>query len=74
MGKMNIKLIMPSEGDMELIKQDGGVLVMKPTYYGGECAGPVIQFLDEQDQKKVVSSYRIKIKSSGELRLAKAEQ
>ena len=41
-----IKLIMPSQGDMEIMKQEGGVITLKPTYFGGECAGPVIQFVE----------------------------
>ena len=41
-----IKLIMPSQGDMEIVKQEGGVITLKPTYFGGECAGPIIQFVE----------------------------
>jgi hypothetical protein len=41
-----IKLIMPSQGDMEIVKQEGGTILLKPTYFGGECAGPVIQFVE----------------------------
>ena len=41
-----IKLIMPSQGDMEIVSQEGGVITLKPTYFGGECAGPVIQFVE----------------------------
>lgn len=74
MNKTLIKIIMPSEGDMQLVNQEGGTITLAPTYFGGECAGPVIQFVDPQDQKKVMSSYRVKIRNNGELRLAKAEQ
>ena len=41
-----IKLIMPSQGDMEIVRQEGGAITLKPTYFGGECAGPVIQFVE----------------------------
>lgn len=71
--KMLVRIIMPSEGDMQLEKQDGGTLLLKPTYFGGECAGPIVQFVDEQDPTKVVASYRLKIKACGELKLAKAD-
>lgn len=71
--KMLVKIIMPSEGDMGLVSQEGGTLLLKPTYFGGECAGPIVQFVDEQDSKTVVSSYRLKIRNTGELRLAKAD-
>ena len=74
MNKTLIKIIMPSEGDMQLVNQEGGTITLAPTYFGGECAGPVIQYVDPQDTKKVLSSYRVKIKNNGELRLAKAEQ
>ena len=43
-----IKLIMPSQGDMEIVKQEGGVITLKPTYFGGECAGPIVQFVDAE--------------------------
>lgn len=41
-----VKLIMPSQGDMEIVKQEGGTILLKPTYFGGECAGPIVQFVD----------------------------
>lgn len=78
-----IKLIMPSQGDMEIVKQEGGTITLKPTYFGGECAGPIIQFVDHDEtpkeasnpivDEKVEASYRIKIKRDNELRLAKAD-
>ena len=64
-----IRIIMPSEGDMELVDQKGGVLTLKPVYFGGECAGPIIQFLSGTGVK---AAYRVKIRN-GELKLAKAE-
>lgn len=81
-----IKLIMPSQGDMEIVNQEGGVIWLRPTYFGGECAGPVVQFVDQDGKdgapvdgvlpdksSKVEASYRIKIKKDNELRLAKAD-
>ena len=81
-----IKLIMPSQGDMEIVEQEGGVILLKPTYFGGECAGPVIQFVDDGSEscpkdadfcrktyEKVEASYRIKIKKENELKLMRAE-
>ena len=81
-----IKLVMPSQGDMEIVKQEGGVITLKPTYFGGECAGPIIQFVehDEANDKPaapgekvkydvVEASYRIKIKKDNELKLMRAE-
>jgi len=41
-----IKLIMPSQGDMEIIEQQGETMLLKPTYFGGECVGPIIQFVE----------------------------
>ena len=81
-----IKLIMPSQGDMEIVEQEGGVITLKPTYFGGECAGPIIQFVEssewgvetDKDTRievvpKVEASYRIKIKKDNELKLMRAE-
>ena len=78
-----IRLIMPSQGDMEIVKQEGGVVLLKPTYFGGECAGPIVQFVDRDDNQespgetacydKVEASYRIKIKKDNELKLMRAE-
>ena len=82
-----IKLIMPSQGDMEIVNQEGGTILLKPTYFGGECAGPIIQFVDQEEKDgtaiggvipansgcKVEASFRIKIKKDNELKLMKAE-
>lgn len=70
-----IRIIMPSVGDMQLVSQDGGVLLFKPVYFGGECAGPIVQRVVawEDGTENVTASYRIKIRSNGELKLAKAD-
>jgi len=81
-----IKLIMPSQGDMEIVKQDGGVITLKPIYFGGECAGPIIQFVDFPElgvvvnkdadvdvSPKVEASYRIKIRDDGKIQLLKGQ-
>lgn len=41
-----VKLIMPSQGDMEIVEQGSGHILLKPTYFGGECSGPIIQFVE----------------------------
>lgn len=71
--KMLVKMIMPSEGDMVLVNQDGGTLLLQPVYFGGDCAGPIIQFVDAEDPKKVVTSYRLKFKATGEIRIPRAD-
>lgn len=70
-----IRVIMPSVGDMRLVSQDGGVLLFEPVYFGGECAGPILQRVTawEDGTENVTASYRIKIRSNGELKLAKAD-
>ena len=81
-----IRLIMPSQGDMEIVKQEGGVITLKPTYFGGECAGPIVQFVERDDKSdkpaepggsvkydSIEASYRIKIKKDNELKLMRAE-
>jgi len=73
-----VRVIMPSEGDMELVDQNGGVLLLRPTYFGGECSGPIVQFVTRTGSRvEVNSAYRLKIRTSGgksEIRLAKADQ
>ena len=78
-----IKLIMPSQGDMEIVKQEGGVITLKPTYFGGECAGPIIQFVDAEDivsdgkasitETRIEASYRIKIRDDGKIQLLRGQ-
>ena len=81
-----IKLIMPSQGDMEIVKQEGGTILLKPTYFGGECAGPIVQFVDRDDSAdkpaapgesvkydSVEASFRIKIKKDGDIKIARAD-
>lgn len=78
-----IKLIMPSQGDMEVVKQEGGTILLKPTYFNGECAGPIIQFVERDDNPfgpgenanydVVGASYRVKIKKDNELKLMRAD-
>ena len=69
-----IKIIMPSEGDMGLVDQKGGVILLKPVFFGGECSGPIIQFVEMDDDQNVTvkAAYRVRIRN-GELRLAKAD-
>jgi hypothetical protein len=70
-----IKLIMPSIGDMQVLKQDGGVIYLQPFYFSNVCSGPIIQFIDLYSSGKnvVSSSYRVMFKPNGEARLAKAD-
>lgn len=83
-----IKLVMPSQGDMEVYRQEGGVVYLKPTYFGGECSGPIVQFIDDPDdslspkgmeegksyaEPVVEASYRVRIKKDGDIRVARAD-
>ena len=70
-----VRIIMPSVGDMQLVVQDGGVLLFRPVYFGGECAGPIVQRVSacSDGTEHVNASYRVKIRSNGELKLAKAD-
>jgi hypothetical protein len=71
---------MPSEGDMELIEQDGGVLLLNPVFYGGESMGPHLQIVDivvkegKAEVKSVVSRARIKLKPDGKIELKKGDE
>ena len=73
-----IRIIMPSEGDMELVRQQGGEIVLSPIFYGSECAGPHVQLVEldtnvkEGDRPtvgKVLERYRMRIKTDGKLEL-----
>lgn len=73
-----IQLIMPSEGDMALVEQKGGAIMLQPVFYGGECAGPHVQLVDVQIGSKGESSkpvilgrYRLRIKADGKVELKK---
>lgn len=41
-----IRLIMPSQGDMEIITQADSYIDFKPVYYGNECIGPIVQVVE----------------------------
>jgi len=70
MDEVRIELIMPSEGDMELVAQEGGKIILKATFYGNECMGPHIRGIVNG---KVVSQQKLKIKSDGRVELKKAQ-
>ena len=56
---------MPSQGDMEIVSQETGIITFKPIYYGGECAGPII--------KLGLNTYRLKLRNDGKVELKKAD-
>lgn len=67
-----IQIVMPSEGDMILLKQEGGAVLLQPVFYGKECAGPHIQVLEvDKDGKtlEIKARCRIKINSDGKLEI-----
>ena len=65
---MLIKVQMPSQGDMNLVSQEGGALTLEPIYYGNECMGPFIEVLDTTGKTpKVAGRYRLCIKQDGKV-------
>jgi len=78
--KLMLKLVMPSEGDMELLDQDGGSIVLSPIYYGNESMGPHIQLVsgNVKDGVFVVDAvqqrYRLKLKADGKIELKKGQE
>jgi len=68
MTSMVLRLIMPSEGDMELSSQEGGVINLSPLFYGNESMGP---HLVVQDGDKVIGRYKLKLKLDGKIELKK---
>ena len=69
---MKLKLIMPSEGDMELVKQEGGAIVLNPIFYGTSSMGPHIQVLD--DDGEVEGRYKLAITNKGVVKLEKQKE
>jgi hypothetical protein len=76
---IELRLVMPSTGDMELVKQEGGTIDLRPVFYGNESMGPHIQVLscevDEQGKRigvpMIVSRYRLKLRDDGRLEFKK---
>lgn len=69
-----IQIVMPSEGDMILVKQEGGAVMLQPVFYGKECAGPHIQILDVDKAGKILEvkgRARLKISVDGKLEIKK---
>lgn len=68
-----IQIIMPSEGDMTMLDQQGGALLLQPVFYGGDCSGPHINVVDVDDRTKkitnVVSRSRLRIKPDGKIEI-----
>jgi len=70
-GKLTLRLVMPSLGDMELLKQDGGTIDLTPVFYGNESMGPHIQVLQGE---KVIGRYRLKLKDTGKVEFKKGQE
>lgn len=67
-----MRIVMPSAGDMVMLKQDGGTVDLQPIFYGSESAGPHIQLLDINGKtEKVLSRFRLKVRPDGKITLAK---
>ena len=70
-----IQLIMPSEGDMSVLSQEGGSILLQPVFYGGDCAGPHIRVVDVDEKsnkvKAVNGKFRLRIKSDGKIEIKK---
>jgi hypothetical protein len=75
-----MRFVMPSMGDMDLLGQDGGVIDLKPIFYGTESMGPHIQVVDGHVDSKgkfvvdnVVGRYKLKLRADGKVELKKAQ-
>ena len=66
-----IQIIMPSEGDMIMLHQEGGTLLLQPVFYGGDCAGPHINVVDVNEHTNeitdIVSRSRLRIRPDGKI-------
>lgn len=72
---LGIQIIMPSEGDMAVLDQQGGSILLQPVFYGGDCAGPHIRIVDVDEKtnkvKNVTGKFRLRIKSDGKIEIKK---
>ena len=68
-----LRIVMPSEGDMAVLAQDGGTIDLQPVFYGGEASGPHIQILETEKGKasKVIGRFRLRVKQDGKLMLVR---
>jgi len=84
MKKINaIQLVMPNTGDMQLLRQEGGTILLTPMYFAGECSGPHIQFVEvtvddngvpaPDTKPTVVGAVSIRIKNDGKVTLKKCD-
>lgn len=67
---MEVSLVMPSAGDMTLVDQAGGVVKLKPIFYGNECMGPHLVI---SSKGEVIGRYKIRIRDDGKLELKKGQ-
>ena len=75
-----MRVIMPSKGDMDLVKEGGSELDFAPIFYGNEAMGPHIvvveQTLDDNQsvvEETVINRYKLKLKTDGRTELKKAQ-
>lgn len=64
--KISLRLIMPNEGDMDLTKQEDGVLIFEPIFYGRECSGPSIIVTGPDGE---IRRFRLMLRNDGALHL-----
>jgi len=68
--KLELEVVMPGAGDMELVDQAGGAIRLKPIFYGAECMGPHVLV---REDGKVVGRYKIRMRKDGKLELKKGD-
>lgn len=72
-----LRIVMPSNGDMELLGQEGGIIDLDPIFFGNESMGPHLQVVsgkkvnDKFVVERVVSRCRLKLKADGKLLVVK---
>ena len=69
---MNIKIIMPSAGDMELSAQDGGTLELTPRFYGSTSMGPIVETWD--DEGNLISRQKMTVSTAGKVKFEKQKE
>jgi len=65
-----LMVVMPGQGDMELVGQSGGAIQLNPIYYGNESMGPHMQIVEGHNDgnafvvDKIIIRARIKLKQA----------
>ena len=70
-----LRIAMPSQGDMTLLNQEGGIIDLAPVFFNAESSGPHLQVVEIENGKvtRIHSRYRIKMRAGTKLQLIEGQ-